>query len=55
MPIIKNSRAQAEAWEYFRTHGTHTAYHVRRWFFNWKIKVRHLRPLFVLLFGEPKK
>ena len=54
MPIIKNARSQAEAWEWFNAHKKDKIFHIKKWWLRWKVKVKQLRPFMVILFGEPQ-
>ena len=44
----------SEMWKWYEANKGTKVTTIKKWFFSFTIKVKHLRPLFVLLFGEPK-
>jgi len=44
-----------ELWKWYEEHRNDKITAIKVWFINVKIHVRDVRPLFVILFGEPSK
>lgn len=58
LPGISRDKIQEEIaremWEWFEANRGTEVTTIKKWWFSFTVKVKHLQPLFVILFGEPK-